>query len=66
MTITGQTNKANELIRLYVYEDLLNETGKQISECQSDAKGNSVGGSADVKHTGSNVHYGVGIKMAFI
>ena len=40
VTITGQTNKANELIRLYVYEDLLNETGKQISECQSDAKGN--------------------------
>lgn len=28
--------------------------------------GNSVGGSADVKHTGSNVHYGVWIKMVFI
>lgn len=40
VTITGQTNKANELVRLFVYEDLINENGKQLSECQSDAKGN--------------------------
>ena len=40
VTITGQTNKANALVRLFVYEDLVNETGKQLAECQSDAKGN--------------------------
>lgn len=40
VTITGQTNKANELVRLFVYKDLINEHGEQLSECQSDAKGN--------------------------
>lgn len=40
VTITGQTNRANELVRLFVYKDLINEHGEQLSECQSDAKGN--------------------------
>lgn len=39
VTITGRTNQADELIRLFVYEDLVNETGKQLAECQSDAQG---------------------------
>ena len=42
ITITGQTNRANELIRLFIYKDLINEHGEQLSECQSDAKGNFI------------------------
>ncbi len=40
VTVTGCTNKPNELIRLFVYDDLLNNSGKQLYECQADAKGN--------------------------
>lgn len=42
VTITGLTNRANELVRLFVYEDLVTESGKLLSECQSDAKGNFI------------------------
>jgi Peroxiredoxin len=42
ITITGRVNKHNALIRLFVYEDLLNWEGKQIAEVRSDDKGNFI------------------------
>ena len=42
VTITGRTNKTETLMRLFVIEDLLNETEKQVAECQSDEKGNFI------------------------
>ena len=42
VTLTGRTNQTETLIRLFVYEDLLNDYGKQVDECQSDAKGNFI------------------------
>ena len=39
VTITGRTNNANALIRLFTYEELLTSTGKQIATTQSDDKG---------------------------
>lgn len=39
VTITGRTNSANALIRLFTYEELLTSTGKQIATTQSDGKG---------------------------
>ena len=42
VTITGRSNKANALIRLFVYEDLVNETGILLNQSQTDAKGNFI------------------------
>ena len=42
VTITGRTNKTETLMRLFVMEDLLNETEKQVAECQTDEKGNFI------------------------
>ena len=39
VTITGRTNNANALIRIFTYEELLTSTGKQIATTQSDDKG---------------------------
>ena len=42
VTITGRSNKTNALIRLFVYEDLVNETGILLNQSQTDAKGNFI------------------------
>ena len=42
VTVTGRSNKSEALMRLFVYEDLINEKGSQIAECQTDAKGNFI------------------------
>ena len=42
VTITGRSNKANTLIRLFSYEDLVNETGTLLDQGQTDAKGNFI------------------------
>ena len=42
VTITGRSNKTNTLIRLFAYEDLINETGILINQSQTDAKGNFI------------------------
>ena len=42
VTITGRTNKTNTLIRLFAYEDLVNETGILLNQSQTDAKGNFI------------------------
>ena len=42
VTITGRSNKTNTLIRLFVYEDLVNETGILLNQSQTDAKGNFI------------------------
>ena len=42
VTITGRSNKTETLMRLFVIEDLLNETEKQVAECQTDANGNLI------------------------
>ena len=42
VTITGRSNKTNTLIRLYTYEDLVNETGTLLDQSQTDAKGNFI------------------------
>ena len=42
VTLTGRTNQTETLMRLFVYEDLLNDYGKQVDECQSDEKGNFI------------------------
>lgn len=42
VTITGRSNKTETLMRLFVYEDLINEVGSQIAECQTDGKGNFI------------------------
>ena len=42
VTITGRSNKANTLIRLFAYEDLVNETGTLLDQNQTDAKGNFI------------------------
>ena len=42
VTITGRSNKANALMRLFVYEDLVNETGFLLDQSQSDAKGHFI------------------------
>ena len=42
VTITGRSNKTNTLIRLFTYEDLVNETGTLLDQSQTDAKGNFI------------------------
>ena len=42
VTITGRSNKTNTLIRLFVYEDLVNETGILLDQSQTDAKGHFI------------------------
>ena len=42
VTITGRSNKTNTLIRLFVYEDLVNETGILLNQSQTDAKGHFI------------------------
>ena len=42
VTITGRSNKTNALMRLFAYEDLVNETGILLDQNQSDAKGHFI------------------------
>ena len=42
VTITGRSNQTNTLIRLFVYEDLINETGILLDQGQTDAKGHFI------------------------
>ena len=42
VTITGRSNKTNALIRLFVYEDLVNETGILLNQSQTDAMGHFI------------------------
>ena len=42
VTITGRSNKTNALIRLFAYEDLLNETGVLLDQSQTDAQGHFI------------------------
>ena len=42
VTITGRSNKTNALIRLFAYEDLVNETGTLLNQSQTDAKGHFI------------------------
>ena len=42
VTITGRSNKTNTLIRLFTYEDLVNETGTLLDQGQTDAQGHFI------------------------
>lgn len=42
VTITGRSNKTETMIRLFVYEDLLNETGILLGQGQTDEKGHFI------------------------
>lgn len=42
VTLTGRTNQTNALMRLFVYEDLINETGLLIGQSRSDKQGNFI------------------------
>ena len=42
VTITGRSNKASTLIRLFVYQDLINETGILLDQSHTDEKGNFI------------------------
>ena len=42
VTITGRSNKTNTLTRLFVYEDLVNETGLLLDQGQTDAQGHFI------------------------
>ena len=42
VTITGRSNKTNTLIRLFAYEDLVNETGILLDQSQTDAQGHFI------------------------
>ena len=42
VTITGRSNKTNTLIRLFAYEDLVNETGILLDQSQTDANGHFI------------------------
>ncbi len=42
VTITGRSNKSNTLIRLFAYEDLVNETGTLLDQGQTDAQGHFI------------------------
>ncbi len=42
VTITGRSNKANALMRLFSYEDLVNETGTLLDQGQTDDKGHFI------------------------
>ena len=42
VTITGRSNKTNTLIRLFVYEDLINDYGILLDQGKTDEKGNFI------------------------
>ena len=42
VTITGRSNKTNTLIRLFTYEDLINETGILLDQGKTDNKGHFI------------------------
>jgi len=42
VTITGRSNKTETLMRLFVYEDLLNETGILLDQSQTNAQGHFI------------------------
>ena len=42
VTITGRSNKTNTLIRLFAYEDLVNETGILLNQSQTNAQGHFI------------------------
>ena len=42
VTITGRSNKTNTLIRLFVYEDLINEEGIMLNQGQTNAQGHFI------------------------
>ena len=42
VTITGRSNKTNTLIRLFAYEDLVNETGALLDQGKTDANGHFI------------------------
>lgn len=42
VTITGRTNQADALMRLFVYEDLVNETGLLLDQNRSDKQGSFI------------------------
>lgn len=42
VTLTGRANQTNALMRLFVYEDLINETGLLIDQSRSDKQGNFI------------------------
>ena len=42
VTITGRSNKTNALIRLFAYEDLVNETGALLDQGKTDANGHFI------------------------
>ena len=42
VTITGRSNKTNALMRLFVYEDLLNETGILLDQGQTNDQGHFI------------------------
>lgn len=42
VTITGRSNKTNILIRLFAYEDLVNETGVMLDQSQTDPQGHFI------------------------
>ena len=42
VTITGRSNKTNTLMRLFVYKDLVNETGILLDQNQTDAQGHFI------------------------
>jgi len=42
VTITGRSNKTHSLVRLFVYEDLVNETGILLDQTQTDAQGHFI------------------------
>ena len=42
VAITGRSNKINTLIRLFAYEDLVNETGVLLDQSQTDDKGHFI------------------------
>ena len=42
VTITGQSNKTNTLMRLFVYEDLVNEIGILLDQGQTDSQGHFI------------------------
>ncbi len=42
VTITGRSNQTNTLVRLFAYEDLVNETGILLDQGQTDAQGHFI------------------------
>lgn len=42
VTITGRSNKTSTLMRLFVYEDLINETGLLLDQSKTDAQGHFI------------------------